>query len=313
MASAVPTARAAKSTLLPMLGLFAGAIAMGISPVFVRLAELGPFTSAFWRVALAIPPLWIWARMEGPAMARTAAAQGRSPRMDRTGWLAVVVAGLFFAGDLTFWHLAILHTTVANATFLATLSPVWVVLASGLVLREAVSMPTWAGLLLCLVGAGALVGETVSVSPEQLGGDLYGIVTSVFFAGYFLAIRPARLLFGAGRTLFLSTIVTALVMLVEALAWEHQFLPVSLGAAAALVALALFSQVAGQGLLSYALGHLPAAFSSLVLFVEGVAAAALGWAVLGELVSPVQAVGAVIIFAGIIVARPRRPAATPGS
>ena len=49
-----------------------------------------------------------------------------------------------------------------------------------------------------------------------------------------------------------------------------------------LVALALVSQVGGQGLLAVALGTLPATFSSLVIFLEAIAAAAFGWVVLGE-------------------------------
>ena len=41
-----------------------GALAMGASPIFVRLTDIGPQASAFWRTALALPFLWIWARLE---------------------------------------------------------------------------------------------------------------------------------------------------------------------------------------------------------------------------------------------------------
>ena len=43
-----------------------GAVAMGASPIFVRLADVGPYASAFWRTFLALPFLWAWARMEAP-------------------------------------------------------------------------------------------------------------------------------------------------------------------------------------------------------------------------------------------------------
>ena len=46
--------------ILPLAALVLGAIAMGASPIFVRLADVGPFASAFWRMALAIPFLWGW-------------------------------------------------------------------------------------------------------------------------------------------------------------------------------------------------------------------------------------------------------------
>jgi drug/metabolite transporter (DMT)-like permease len=78
-----------------------------------------------------------------------------------------------------------------------------------------------------------------------------------------------------------------------------------------LLALAVVSQSAGVGLLALALGSLPAVFSSLVIFLEAVAAAALGWILLGEALSLVQALGGLLILLGIFVARPRpTPAAS---
>lgn len=269
---------------------------MGISPIFVRFAEVGPFTSAFWRVALALPALWLWSQIERPPENSPPGASARA---------SILIAGLLFAGDLTFWHLAIMNTSVANATFLATLAPVWVVLGSGLFLGEAVERKLFLGLGLCLLGAAALIGDTWSIKPAQLDGDLYGLVTSFFFGAYFLAVRRARRAYGAGRTLFLSSLVTAAVLLVEAVVIEDMMWPTALLAVAALVAMALVSHAGGQGLLAFALGHLPAAFSSLVIFLEGVAAAGFGWLFLGEAVGPIQALGAVAIFAGISVARPR--------
>jgi drug/metabolite transporter (DMT)-like permease len=291
-------ARTADPALLAFLALIGGAAAMGISPVFVRFAEIGPFASAFWRVALALPALWLWARLEVPE-----AADGRP---DAAALFSVLLAGLLFAGDLTFWHLAILNTSVANATFLATLAPVWVVLGSGLFLGERVERQVFLGLALCLLGAAALIGDTWSINPAQLDGDLYGVATSFFFGAYFLAVRRARRVYGSGRTLFLSSLVTASVLLVEAAVIESALWPTALGPLAALVALALVSHAGGQGLLAFALGHLPAAFSALVIFLEAVAAACFGWVILGEAVGPVQALGAVAIFAGIAAARPRK-------
>jgi drug/metabolite transporter (DMT)-like permease len=271
---------------------------MGISPVFVRFAEIGPFSSAFWRVALAIPALFLWSMLEKPA------ADGERP--DASARISVILAGLLFAGDLCFWHLAIMNTSVANATFLATLAPVWVVLGSGLFLGERVERAVFLGLGLCLVGASALIGGTISARPEHLDGDLYGVATSVFFGAYFLAVRRARRTYGSGRTLFLSSIVTALVLFAFAVVIEDDLWPGTALAVAALVALALVSHAGGQGMLSFALGHLPAAFSSLVIFLEAVAAALFGWVLLGEPLGFVQSLGAAAIFAGIAIARPRR-------
>ena len=84
-------ARAAR--LIPFAALVVGAVAIGVSPISVRLADVGPFASAFWRVTLALPLLWAWARLaDGP---------GRPPRRFEP---ATILTGLTFAGTLLFWH-----------------------------------------------------------------------------------------------------------------------------------------------------------------------------------------------------------------
>ena len=113
---ALPRARHDREALA-LAALVAGAFGMGLSPVFVRYADVGPFTSAFYRVFLSLPVFWAWARVE----ARRPAA------IADPGWtMPIVLAGVFFAGDLFFWHLSILRTSLANATLLATMAPVWV-------------------------------------------------------------------------------------------------------------------------------------------------------------------------------------------
>ena len=301
MTAAAKTLTAAPRAPAAFAALVLGAVAMGVSPIFVRYADVGPFASAFWRVALALPVLWLWMRLdEGIA---------RVPRLDR----ATALAGLFFAGDLFFWHLAILNTTVANATFLATLAPVIVVLGAGVVLDERITRATLFGLALCLVGAGALLGSSYALAPQRLLGDAYGLATACFFGAYFLAMRAARRGRdagrqggGSGRVTFLSTAVTTAALLAVALLLEDRIVPPSLAGFAPLLALALVSQAGGQGLLAFALGHLPAAFSSLVIFLEAVAAAAFGWFILGEALSGLQTLGGLFILAGIYTARPRR-------
>ncbi len=48
--------------------LFAGAIAIGFAPIFVRLASTGPISTAFWRMALAVPVLWMFVRQQNDAV-----------------------------------------------------------------------------------------------------------------------------------------------------------------------------------------------------------------------------------------------------
>lgn len=283
---------------LAFMALASGAVAMGASPIFVRYAEIGPFASAFWRVALALPLLFVWAALETPAGGR------RWPRLHLSP--PVLYTGLFFAGDLTFWHLAILDTTMANATLMACLAPVWVLILSGLFIGEPVSRGSFAGLAVCLAGATLLIGSSYSIDPSRLIGDFYGLVTSVFFGLYFLAVRVARRTMKSGELVFSSTVVTACVLLVVALVSGNAFLPQTASGYASLAALGMVSHAGGQGLLTVALGVLSAAFSSLVIFIEAVAAAIFGWVIFGEAMGPAQLAGAALILGGVWLARPRQ-------
>lgn len=294
-ANAVSGKRPAAGLYVAIAALITGAVAMGISPVFVRIAEVGPFTSAFWRVLGALPFLWVWAALEGKSQPVT---KGWSP--------AVVIAGLLFSGDLIFWHLAISHTSIANATFLATLAPVWVLLGSGLFLREHVTRNMWLGLLICLVGAAALIGSNASIRSDRLIGDLFGLATSVFFGSYIMATRYVRRSLGPGGLMYRSTLVTAAALFVAALVAENDFLPQTIIGVLALLGLALLAHAAGQGLLAYALGRLTAGFSALVIFLEAVTAAAFAWVTLGEELTWLQILGGALILSGIWIARPAK-------
>ncbi len=278
--------------------LVVGALAMGISPIFVRWADVGPFTSAFWRVFLALPALYVWMRWSERGLEPAVAAKASFSR-------PTVLAGLAFTGDLLFWHLSILTTSVANATFFATTAPIWVIAFGWLLFRTRVGAGVLAGLALCLVGGGALLARSLQIHPSGAFGDLEGLATGVFFGLYFLAVQAARREASAARVTFEQTIVTASALFVVAALAERSLTPHSLSGVLALLGMAWISHAGGQGLLAVALGRLPAAFSSLVIFLEAIAAAAFAFLLLGEPVSFVQALGGLLILVGIYVARPR--------
>ena len=278
--------------------LVAGALAMGISPIFVRWADVGPFTSAFWRVFLALPALYVWMRLS-----EHGTEAGRTPGL-RFSW-PTLLAGLAFTGDLLFWHLSIVTTSVANATFFATTAPVWVVAFGWLIFGERARVSTLAGLALCLAGGAALLAHSLQFDASRALGDLFGLVTGVFFGLYFLAVQTARKEQSAARVTFEATILTAALLFLVARAFEHRMLPLSFGGWLALLGMAWISHAGGQGLLAVALGRLPAAFSSLVIFLEAIAAAGFAYLLLDEPVTQVQALGGLLILAGIFVARPK--------
>jgi drug/metabolite transporter (DMT)-like permease len=272
--------------------LLLGATCIALSPIFVRVSDVGPTASAFWRVALAAPLLW-------PLVAFTPRAGAR-----QADWKMLLAAGFAFAGDLAFWHWSIQFTSVANSTLLANLASLFVTLAAWIFWRQRPSALFAAGLAAALAGVALLVHASLSFSASALLGDGLGVVTAVFYAGYILAVKELRDR-GAGTlyVMAVTTTLTALCLLPAALASGETLVPQSAAGWAKLLGLAWVSHCAGQGLIAYSLAHLPAAFSSVSLLFQPVMAALFAWMLLSEPLVPLQIAGGLIVLAGIYLAR----------
>lgn len=288
---------AARGDRLALAALLTGAVLVGASPIFVRLSELGPMATAFYRPFLALPVLALWMAAD-----RRQGLPKRRPA-GRRDQLRLLLAGAFFAGDLAFWHLSILHTSVANATLFANFAPIFVTLGAWLLFGHRVTRLYLTGMTLSLAGAALLAGGSLAIAPQNLLGDLFGIVTAMFLASYLLTVSHLRAGFSAATIMTWSSLGTAAVLLPVAWFAGESLLAVTLFGWAMLAGLALLSHAAGQGLIAHALAHLPPGFSSVGLLLEPLAAALLAWLILAEAITPWQAVGGAVVLWGIVMAR----------
>ena len=299
--NAVPT-RPVGRWALPAL--FVGAAGISFAPILVRLSEAGPTATAFWRIALSLPVLAL-------LMARTPAAEGHRSRLSGRAWAGLIATGLFFAADLGVWHWSIRYTTVANATLFANFAPIFVTFAAFLLFHERFSGFFYMGLVCATLGAAILMGASLSLDPRYLLGDLLGLATAVFYAGYLMTVGRLRARISTLTLMFWSGLVSTLALLPTALATGEPMLPVSGAGWAVLAALALVSQVLGQSLIAYALAHLSAAFGAVNLMLQPVLAILLAWGLLSESLGGRQIIGAVVVLIGLFFAHRGRPA-SPG-
>jgi drug/metabolite transporter (DMT)-like permease len=277
-----------------LVALFAGAACIALSPIWVRLADVGSTASAFWRVALAVPLLWV---LFFSLKADETTIPGKQ-------WLLFLAAGVAFAGDLAFWHWSIRYTSVANSTLLANLASIFVTLAAWLLRGQRPRGLFLAGLGAALAGVFLLVRSSLDFSPTALLGDALGVVTALFYAWYLLSVKGLRS-GGAGtlQLMAVTTTVTAMLLLPVALASGETLLPQSAAGWLTLAGLAWISHSAGQGLIAYALAHLPAAFSAVGLLLQPVLAGVFAWLLLAEPLSVLQCAGGAIVLAGIYLAQ----------
>ncbi len=133
-----------------------------------------------------------------------------------------LVAGLFFAADLIFWHQAIADVGAGLATVLGNLQVVIVPFAAWAVLAEAPGRRILAALPLTLIGVVLISGalEDGAYGAHPLRGVLFGALTGVAYAGFILILRhgnedlrrPAGPLFDATWVAALASLAAALAL-----------------------------------------------------------------------------------------------------
>src|SRR5258707_10941303 len=264
-------ARHDASEVPALIALFAGALAIGSSGIFVRLSETGPTATGFWRGALALPLLSLWALLE--RRPRAAATQLAATSVAR-GWRDPMFfwAGVFFAGDLALWHASLLLTSVAASTLEANCAPMVVTLGAWALWGERPRPSFLLALALASVGLLLIVSTKFAHGPAALTGDLLGLGTACFYGFYILAVARLRTRHGAGIVMFNSTLVFTLLLL--PLALTQKFLPDTPRGSLLLAACALPAQQLSPGPVAYALAHPPAPFRSLGLHPQSSAATA---------------------------------------
>jgi drug/metabolite transporter (DMT)-like permease len=281
---------------LAFVALLAGASGIGFAPLLVRWSELPPIATAAWRLLLAQPVLWIWMGLES-------AKPGAPPQpRSRRDHLVLALAGLLFAGDMAFWNWSVVLTTVSNAALFPNLAPVFVMLGARLLFGERISARFLLGMTLALAGAALLLRVSVQISARHVLGDLAGLATALFYAGYMLAVKELRRKFSTATIMAWSGVVNTLALFLAAWFSGEILWTTHARAWVVLVALALCAQVAGQGLIAYAFAHLSASFCSLGLLFQPIVATALAWMLLSERPTPLQGLGGAAILLGLALA-----------
>jgi drug/metabolite transporter (DMT)-like permease len=220
--------------------LVCGAIAVSFSGIFVRLSEVGPSATEFYRFLLALPFLWAWMRVDDRQPLATV-----GPRRGR-GIGLLALAGLFLGLDLAVWHWSIVLTSVSNATLLANIAPIWVALAGWLFLGERFTPRFLTGLVLGIAGVALLVGGSLSLDRTHVIGDILGLTGGVLWAAYLMVISGLRGRFRTSAVMFWGTLASCPVLLVIALASGETLLPRSANGWLYLVGVALVCHLAGR-------------------------------------------------------------------
>lgn len=279
-----------RPTALVLLALLSGNLALAFGPWLVRSADVGPSASAFWRMALAIPFLFL------------IAARSKQPlRLSRTAlYWTMILSGAFFALDLAAWHIGILKTKMANATLFANAASLLFPLWGFLVARSWPGRGEGFAFALAVAGTALLLGRSAELSRETLIGDLLCLAAGIFYTFYLIVIMKARNELPSWTLLAWSTLATVPPLWLIAFGLGEQIMPTDW---TPVIALAIVSQLVGQGLMVYVLGKVSPLLFGLALLTQPVISASIGWWRYGETLAPLDWVGAALIAAALVIVR----------
>ena len=279
----------------PFFILIIGAIAIAFSPIFVRFSDVDPIMTAFYRIFISLPFFLFFSSFN-------IIEKIKFPQFNNS-YVIFLVSGIFFALDLICWHWSIKLTTVSKATFLSNLAPIVVIIFSLIFLKERFSKFFYLAALLSMVGMLMLLGESFKFNKSQFIGDLLGVLTAVWYGSYIVTISQLRKKYNSTSIMFLSGIVTAIILLIVSILFEQSLIPQSLFTITIIFLLGFICQFMGQSFITYSLAYLSASLSSLCLLIQPIAATVLAYFFFQEKLTTIQFFGSAFILIGIYIAR----------
>ena len=288
----------AKAALL-LAALLGGNVALALGPWFVREADTGPVSAAFWRLFLALPFLIVFARVAGQPLSG----------MPKKTLVLVATGASAFAMDLASWHVGIGMTRLGNATLFGNAGSIILLFWGFIVARMLPRGLEWVAILFALCGAGILLGRSLEISTETFIGDLFCLTAGVLYAVYLLTLQGERARFGSWSLLVWVSIFACPSLLILALALGEPVMPTNW---TPILILFVTSQLIGQGLLVYSLGHFPPLVIGLALLTQPAVGALVGYSVFGEVLSVLDIAGMVLLGSALVVARASTRKAGPG-
>jgi len=277
--------------LIPYLALCAGILCLSLSSFFIHWSEAPGIVTSFYRLSIAaifLLPFLLWNIIKRKQIV--------------SKWLLFpLAAGIFNAFDHASWSTSVNMTQIANATLINNIAPLWVALFAGIFLREKLKFGFWIGLLCTLLGAAVVLGNDLINHPTLGMGDLLALLSSLFYAGYYILTQIGRRKINTISYISLACLSGGLTLFGIAGVQKMPIGGYSQATYLVFLGAALISQVCGYFSMAYALGHLPASVVSPTMIAQPVLTALMAIPIAGQPLSIPQVFGGLVVLAGIFL------------
>jgi len=244
-----------------VLQLTTGATMISFSPVYVKLAHVGPTMAGFYRMLFG-----------GLALSAIVWLRGERLIHGFHSVLLVTACSIFLALDTSFWHRSILYVGPGLATLLANFQVFFLAAFGIIALGEKLTLKLLISISLAMLGLYLIVGLNWNdLGADYKKGTLFGLIAAICYSAYILTLRKSQsesVQTTSLTTIALISLLTSFIMGLEAWAQKEGFYIPDLQTWCALVGYGLFSQALGWVLIAEGLLKLEAALIGLILLLQ---------------------------------------------
>lgn len=259
--------------------------------IFVRRSTLAPVNTAFWRMIIAIPFLFILAFKN-------------LKQLNTKNLLLSLLSGVFLAGDLIFFNLSLVRTSLANTNLFTNLTAFIIAPVSYFIFKEKIPKFYFVGIAIAIIGVVILVTGKVSPTPSNYRGDLLAIGSCTFYALYFLTIYKTREKLDSNVIMFVGAFGTLFALIIACIFMEGGVqMPPTKDEFLNLFGFSIFMQVIGQNLLAYCQGKISVNLSSAITLMQPVVAAIYSVIFFKEYLSVKEIIGIAIVIVGVYICK----------
>lgn len=229
--------------------------------------------------------------------------RGELRTMGMASWGLAAGSGVFLALHFATWVTSLEYTTVASSVVLVATSPLWVAIVAWILLRERLTRPVIFGLALALSGAIVIgLSDTMQkTGPAPLLGNALALTGALMVAGYWLIGRRLRASLSLVPYAAITYGTAAIVLLIATVVARQPLIGYESIIYLWLLLLGLVPQLIGHSSFNWALARLPATFVAVATLGEPIGSTVLAYFLLGETPTVLKMLGAMLIFAGIVL------------
>ncbi|MED1951025.1 DMT family transporter [Brevibacillus centrosporus] len=281
-----------KPVFPPYLALFLGVVAVSTSAIFVKLSHAPAPIIATYRLVFSVLltlPFLLWNR----------GAMVEIGKLSRKVWLLCILSGAFLASHFLLWFESLNYTSVASSTVLVTLQPLFAFIGGYFFFGERVRLLALSGGLLAIVGSFVIGWGDFRVGGMALWGDFLALLGAVTVTGYWLVGQYVRQHMSSFAYTLVVYSATSVILVAYDLVLGYPLVGYPTADWGWFFCLALFPTLLGHSIFNWIIKWLNTTTISMGILGEPIGTVILAYFILGEVVTPPQWIGGLIIIAGI--------------